>query len=100
MHALNIILGPIITEKSMNESGKGRYTFKVTVGADKKSIKKAVEEKFKVNVTKVTTVIVKGRSSRAGVRRIESLNSVFKKAVVTVKTGQKIGIFDTGTQTS
>lgn len=98
MHASQIILGPVISEKSMNESGKGRYTFKVSMESDKRSIKKAVEEKFKVNVIKISTVIVKGRSARSGVRRIEALKSAFKKAIVTVKTGQKISIFDTGAQ--
>ncbi len=96
MDALKVLLGPIISEKSMNEASKGRYTFKVAKDANKKDIKKAVEDKFKVNVLKTSTVIVKGRSSRSGVRRIETVQSAFKKAIVTLKEGQKIGIFDAG----
>jgi len=99
MNALNIILGPIISEKSMNDASSGRYTFKVFTTAGKKDIKKAVEEKFKVNVLKVSTVIVKGRKARAGVRRVEISKAAFKKAFVTVGKGQKISIFDSGSET-
>jgi large subunit ribosomal protein L23 len=95
MYALDVILGPIISEKSMNDASKGRYTFKVTVKAGKADIKKAVEEKFKVNAVKISTVTVKGRTVRAGIKRTEITRSPFKKAIVTVKAGQKIAIFDT-----
>jgi large subunit ribosomal protein L23 len=98
MYALNVILGPIITEKSMNDAAKGRYTFKVTVQATKKDIKKAVEEQFKVNVLKVATITVKGRSAKTGVKRIETLKSPFKKAMVQIKAGQKISIFETSSE--
>jgi large subunit ribosomal protein L23 len=95
MYALDVILGPVISEKSMNDASKGRYTFKVTVKAGKADIKKAVEEKFKVNAVKISTITVKGRTVRAGAKRTEITRSPFKKAIVTVKAGQKIAIFDT-----
>jgi len=95
MYALDVILGPIISEKSMNDAAKGRYTFKVTVKAGKKDIKKAVEEKFKVNALKISTITIKGRSVKAGAKRTEIMRGPFKKAIVTVKAGQKIAIFDT-----
>jgi large subunit ribosomal protein L23 len=95
MYALDVILGPIISEKSMTDASHGRYTFKVTVKAGKADIKKAVEEKYKVNAVKISTITIKGRSVRAGAKRNEIIRSPFKKAIVTVKTGQKIGIFDT-----
>jgi large subunit ribosomal protein L23 len=95
MYALDVILGPIISEKSMNDASKGKYTFKVTVKAGKADIKKAVEERYKVNAIKISTITVKGRSVRAGAKRLEIAKSVFKKAIVTVKAGQKISIFDT-----
>nr|MBI5455903.1 50S ribosomal protein L23 [Candidatus Levybacteria bacterium] len=98
MDALKVIIGPIITEKSMNEASKGRYTFKVFSNVNKTDIRKAVEDKFKVNVLKTTTVVVKGRRSRRGTRRVEVLNQAFKKAIVTLKAGQKIALFDTGSQ--
>ena len=98
MNALKVILGPVISEKSMNEASKGRYTFAVFENSKKKEIKKAIEEKFGVNVLKISTIIVKGRKMRTGAKRIEKLQSPFKKAVVTVKKGQKIPIFESGTQ--
>jgi large subunit ribosomal protein L23 len=98
MDALNILFGPIITEKSMADAANGKYTFKVFKGANKTEIKKVVEEKFKVNVVKISTVTIKGRSLRAGVKRLEIMQPAFKKALVKVKQGQKIGIFDTGTK--
>jgi large subunit ribosomal protein L23 len=90
------ILGPVISEKSMNEASKGRYTFKVLSQASKTEIKKEIEEKFKVNVVSMSTMNVKGRSSRAGKRRTEITLSPFKKAIALLKTGQKIAIFDIG----
>ncbi len=96
MDALNIILQPVISEKSMADAARGRYTFKVFTKSDKNQIKKAIEQKFKVNILKIFTTTVKGRSMKAGIRRTEVLKSPFKKAVVLVKEGQKIGLFDTG----
>ncbi len=98
MNILNIILGPVISEKSMNDVSRGKYTFKVSVQATKKDIKKAIEEQFKVNVMKVSTITVKGRSSKTGVKRIETVKQPFKKAIALLKTGQKISIFDAGAQ--
>lgn len=98
MNILKVIIGPIITEKSMNEASKGRYTFKVFSNANKNDIKKAVEDKFKVNVLKTITVLIKGRKSRRGTRRVEVLNQAFKKATVTLKRDQKIALFDTSSK--
>lgn len=96
MDAINIIIKPIITEKSMSDAGKGRFTFAVLKNADKKAIKKAVEEKFKVNVLSVSTNIVKGKKIRVGARRKEVDKSDFKKAIVQLIEGQKIDLFDVG----
>jgi len=98
MKTLNVILRPIISEKSMSDAANGKYTFKVSVEATKKEIRKAVEAQFKVNVVKVSTITVKGRSSRTGARRVESVKQPFKKAITLLKTGQKISIFDAGGQ--
>ncbi|HYM65354.1 MAG TPA: 50S ribosomal protein L23 [Candidatus Sulfotelmatobacter sp.] len=98
MEALRVIISPLISEKSMTDASTGRYTFKVVKEASKLDIKKAIEEKFKVNVIKLSTVIVKGRKIRTGAKRIESSKSSFKKAVATLKKDQKISIFDTGSQ--
>ena len=93
----NVIIAPVISEKSMADVAKTRFTFRVYRFADKEEIKKEVEEKFKVNVLHVSTVNVKGRTVRAGARRVEKIKQPFKKAVVTLKEGQKIAIFDTAT---
>ncbi|MCL5435343.1 MAG: 50S ribosomal protein L23 [Patescibacteria group bacterium] len=93
----DIIISPIISEKSMLDAAKGKFTFRVTRRADKLVIKKAVEETFKVNVLSVATVTTKGRLSRTGTRRVEVTKQPKKKAIVTLKAGQKIALFDTAT---
>lgn len=92
----NVIIASIISEKSMEGASKGKFTFRVAVGANKRMIKKAVEDKFKVNVLRISTSINKGKKVRAGVRRIEIAQSPWKKAVVALKEGQKIVLFDVG----
>lgn len=96
MRSNDIILAPIITEKSMKDAKSNKFAFRVSMGADKKSLKKAIEEKFKVDVLGVWTMIVKGRKIRVGRKRNEVSLSPWKKAIVKVKEGQKIGLFDMG----
>jgi large subunit ribosomal protein L23 len=98
MNSLNVILGPIISEKSMTDAAGGKYTFSVTAQSTKKDIKKAIEEQFKVNVVKVATITVKGKSSKTGARRVEKTRQPSKKAIALLKTGQKISIFEAGGQ--
>lgn len=92
----NIIKSPIITEKSIERAGKGKFTFHVDRGANKPMIRKAVEEKFKVTVVSITTTTLKGRRKRTGVRRIEVNQPALKRAIVTLVSGQKIDLFDIG----
>lgn len=92
----NVIIRPIITEKSIKDATFGKFTFQVGKEIDKNEIKKAIEGEFKVNVVDVATSIVKGKKRRFGTRRIEKLSSPWKKASVTLKKGQKIDLFDTG----
>lgn len=92
----DVIVRPIITERSMDEAALGKFTFQVVDNADKKTIKKAVEKRFKVNVKSVSTVVVKGKKRRAGIRRVEKVTSNWKKAVVRVAQGQKIDLFEIG----
>lgn len=91
-----IIIRPVITEKSMSGASKNKFTFQVAKQADKKTIKKAIEKKFGVNVLKVESSIRKGKKKRSGVQRREVIGSDWKKAVVTLKEGQKIDLFDVG----
>lgn len=96
MDANDVIVRPIISEKSMQHAVSGKFTFHVAKGANKGAIKKTVEDKFKVNVMRISTNIVKGKKTRGGKRRIEILKSPWKKAMVTLKVGQKIALFDVG----
>ena len=84
------ILAPVITEKATLLSEQNKVVFKVAKHATKDQIAEAVEELFKVNVTKVNTLIVKGKTKRF--RGVEGRRSDFKKAVVTLAPGQSIDI--------
>ena len=88
-----IIERPLLTEKSMDMSHHGKYTFKVNKDANKIEIADAVEKIFKVNVTKVNTLNVKGKKKRVG-RFPEGKTSDWKKAIVTLAPGQTITLFE------
>src|SRR5437879_1151329 len=92
----SIIIKPIITEQSMQNAEKGKFTFEVLKSANKDAIKMAVEKIFEVHVVSVATSIVKGRSHRTGNKRLEIKQSPWKKALVELKKGEKIGLFDVG----
>ncbi len=93
-----IIISPIITEKAMKASEGGKYSFVTALAATKTTIKQAVESMFKVNVVSIQTNIVKGRQKRTGTRRIEVTAQPWKKAMVQLKKGEKIGIFEPGSE--
>ena len=91
--AQDIIVRPIITERSMDGIADRKYTFEVADFANKIEIKKAVEKLFNVKVDKVNTISVKGKKKRMG--RSEGYTSDRKKAVVTLKKDSKtIEFFD------
>lgn len=96
MNINSVIIKPIITEQSMKAVPAGKYSFVVHKKADKGAIRQAVTKLFGVTVTSVATSLVKGKSKRVGQRRQEIDSSVWKKAVVEVKKGEKIGIFEPG----
>ena len=85
-----IVKGLIITEKMSNLGPYNKYAFKVDSQVNKLEIKKAVENLYKVKVQKVNTVTVKGKKKR--VRWQEGRTSGWKKAIVTLKPGEKIEI--------
>lgn len=92
--ARDIILKPIITEKSHTLSDASKYTFKVAVDAKKLEIRSAVEEIFNVNVLSVNTMNVKGKPKKMGRKQLSLGHTAnWKKAIVTLKQGQKIEIF-------
>lgn len=91
--AQDIIIRPIITEKSMDGLAERKYTFRVMKSANKIEVKKAVEALFGVKVEKVNTISVKGRKKRMG--RSEGYTSDWKKAIVTLTADSKtIEFFD------
>ena len=92
MDARDVIVAPRITEKAMADALVQQYTFVVHPQATKTQIRHAVEEIFKVNVLHVNTVNVRGKTrhcARRG-RRTSGQQSDYKKAIVTIKPGQKI----------
>ncbi|HSX40494.1 MAG TPA: 50S ribosomal protein L23 [Candidatus Saccharimonadales bacterium] len=95
---MKLILRPIITEKSTREAKLGRFTFAVKQFARKNAIKKEIEDVFSVNVLKIFTSVVKGKTHRVGVRRAEANKSIWKKATVQLAKEQKIDLFDVGQQ--
>ena len=87
---LDTILFPSITEKSTFLSDKNKVVFKVHIGANKKAIKKSIEKIFKVNVIKINTINLRGKTKF--VRGKKSSRPGYKKAVVTLKKGQSIDL--------
>lgn len=98
METINVLIKPIITEKSMKDASSGWYTFTVDKEANKGIIKKAVENQFKVNVLRVRTLIMKGKTQRVGRRRQEVRKSSWKKALVKLGPEQKIDLFEVSQQ--
>ena len=94
--AADIILRPVISEKSIDESGRGKYTFAVHDKANKIQIKAAVEELFKVRVIGVNVLTTKAKEKRRGTKRgrISGFTTPWRKAVVTVASGDKIEFFE------
>ena len=93
MQLLDVIKEPVITEKSMElKNNFNKYTFKVDKKANKIEIKNAVEKLYKVTVTEVHTLNVKPRKKRVG--KYEGYTSAYKKAICTLKDGDKIAIFE------
>lgn len=88
----DILKKPVVTEKSTSLLQDNKYTFIVDPAANKTEIKQAVESIFKVKVKKVNTIRVKGKTKR--VRNIPGKTPDLKKAVVTLREGDKIEIFE------
>src|SRR3989344_343357 len=90
-----ILQKPIISEKSMKLAGDGLYTFLVNRTSTKPQIAKAVAEAFKVDIISVKTINVKGEVKTQRRVRKNYTTKAFKKALVQVKKGQIIPIFET-----
>ena len=92
MTSRDIIVAPVITEKSMSGTAFQQYAFEVAKSASKTQIKSAIHEIFKVDVIKINTVNVLGKSKNFARRgaRTSGKQSDWKKAIVTLAPGQKI----------
>ena len=84
MIAEEVIIAPVVTEKSNDELQMGKYTFKVNKKATKVDVANAVEKLFGVKVLRVNTITVKGKEKRVG--RNVGRTSDWKKAIVTIDT--------------
>lgn len=84
----DVIIAPVITEKSMKDQNNGVYTFKVAKSANKIQIKDAIEKYFNVKVASVNTLNTKSKAKRVG--RYTGKTKTYKKAIVTLKDGNKI----------
>ena len=87
---LHTIISPNVTEKSTSLSEFNKIVFKVHKGSNKKAIIKSIEKIFKVNVIKINTINIKGKTKL--VRNKKSYKSGYKKAIVTLKKGQSIDL--------
>ena len=91
MSAHDIIIRPIVSEKSFDLMEQGRYTFEVAKDARKEQIASAVSEIFGVTVTSVNTMNVSGKPRR--LRYNKGLSRSWKKAIVTLKDGDTIDLY-------
>lgn len=97
MRLNKIIHAPVITEKSLaDKAALNNFTFKVNRKASKGAIADAVKELFGVDVLNVRTMVMPGKPKRLRRTHLFTKSSAWKKAVVTIKEGQKIELFPEG----
>ena len=95
MKALNtydVLRRPLITEKVAGLQAAGKYTFEIASHATKHQVKAAVEHIFKVDVTAVNVISIKGKTKR--VKSGYTTSPSWKKAIVSLKPGDKIELFE------
>jgi len=92
VHLYEVLRRPLITEKNATLQAQGKYAFEVAGEANKHQIKQAVEKAFKVEVMAVNVMTVPGKGRRLRGRQV--LTRSWKKAIVTLKPGDKIELFE------
>ena len=92
MHLYEVLRRPLVSEKNTELQAQGKYAFEVAREANKHQIKQAVEKAFKVEVIAVNVMTVPGKTRRIGRRQV--LTQSWKKAIVTLKPGDSIGLFE------
>lgn len=88
-----VIIHPVITEKSLDRVRANQYTFEVMRGVNKYEIAHAIKEEYKVDVLQVRTVSRKGKLKQVGRRRQNKQTPARKFAIIKIKSGQKIEAF-------
>ena len=92
MQLYEILRRPLVTEKNTALQAMGKYAFEVADKATKFEVKQAVEKAFKVQVTAVNMITLPGKTRRMGRRVLQT--QPWKKAIVTLKPGDKIQLFE------
>jgi len=92
MNPNDIIIRPVISEKTTTLMENNKYVFRVSIGANKVMVAQAINDIFGVQPEKVNTLVVRGKKRR--IRHNYGNKSAWKKAIVTLKDGDKIEIFD------
>lgn len=92
MHRYEVLHRPLITEKNTLLQSQGKYAFEVARQANKQQVREAVEAAFNVKVVAVNMMMVAGKQHRVGRRQV--LSPAQKKAIVTLKSGDKIELFE------
>jgi large subunit ribosomal protein L23 len=87
-----VLRRPLVTEKSTELQTQNKYAFEIADEANKPMVKEAVEAAFKVKVTKVNVVSMRGKARRVGRRIVQTRD--WKKAIVTLAAGDKIEFFE------
>jgi large subunit ribosomal protein L23 len=92
MQLYEVLVRPLVTEKNTTLQAAGKYAFKVGKDANKQQVKEAVQKAFKVTVKSVNIMNMPGEKKRVG-RKVATVPG-WKKAVVTLKAGDKIQFFE------
>ena len=92
LHPAQVLISPVVSEKSYGQIVENRYTFKVHQDAHKTQIRQAVEQLFEVHVVAVNVIKMQPKPKRRGL--IKGTRPGWKKAIVEVKAGEKIDIFE------
>jgi large subunit ribosomal protein L23 len=92
LHPGEVLIAPVVSEKSYGQIAQNRYTFKVHQDAHKTQVRQAVEELFDVKVLNVAIIKVRAKPKRRGA--IKGIRPGWKKAVVQLKQGDSIEIFE------
>jgi large subunit ribosomal protein L23 len=92
LHPGEVLIAPVVSEKSYGQIAQNRYTFKVHQDAHKTQVRQAVEELFDVKVTRVAIIKVQAKPKRRG--QFRGIRPGWKKAVVQLRQGDSIEIFE------